>query len=108
MPPPAEPEKRTRPDLVGCIRFPYDTLKEVTCGFNKANFSAGGNLLGEGGFGPVYLGYLCSTSVAIKVLQNASVSYISYCIDNALLSLSGRLVGMCSKETNSSRLRLAC
>ena len=79
MPPPAPPEsdKRPRPDLVGCICFPYDVLKEITRDFNQAKSSAGGNLLGEGGFGPVYLGHLCSTAVAIKVLQNASVSYIS-------------------------------
>ena len=80
MLPPAEPDKIPHSDLVGCICFNYDVLKEVTNDFNQAKSSEGGNLLGEGGFGPVYLGYLCSTAVAIKVLQNASVSYVSCCV----------------------------
>ncbi|KAI6655575.1 IRAK4-like protein [Oopsacas minuta] len=71
-PPMADPDKVTNPSCIGCICFPYDMLRTITNNFDNTKYSEGGYRLGEGGFGPVFLGYLCSTAIAIKVLQNAS------------------------------------
>ena len=70
--------KLKSPESIGCICYDYQVLRAITHNFDDTKYSLGGYLLGEGGFGPVYLGFLCSTSVAIKVLQNPSVCIYIY------------------------------
>nr|CAL36106.1 IRAK4-like protein [Suberites domuncula] len=57
-------------DVAGCLHFTYEELKEATDGFNMKPLNLGGRKLGEGGFGPVFLGKLKFTEVAIKILRN--------------------------------------
>ena len=52
-----------------CVHFEYKALENATKGFDRKKVSKGGCRLGEGGFGPVFLGNLCNTQVAIKVLR---------------------------------------
>ena len=54
----------------GCLHFTYEELKDATNGFDVKPLNMGGRKLGEGGFGPVFLGRLKFTEVAIKILRN--------------------------------------
>lgn len=56
-------------DVPGCVRFTFEEVKEATDGFNDKELRFGGKKLGEGGFGPVFLGRLKFTEVAIKQLR---------------------------------------
>lgn len=70
-----------RADVPGCLHFTYDELKDATDGFNMKPLNMGGRKLGEGGFGPVFLGRLKFTEVAIKILRNVPKvgnNYIKY------------------------------
>ncbi len=64
-----DPQKH-RNDVPGCLHFSYEDLKSATDNFNQKPLNMGGRKLGEGGFGPVFLGKLCFTEVAIKILRN--------------------------------------
>lgn len=66
---PREPPKQSK-DVPGCLHFTYEELKAATDGFNTKPLNMGGRKLGEGGFGPVFLGRLKFTEVAIKILRN--------------------------------------
>ncbi len=57
-------------DVPGCLHFTYEELKVATDNFNTKPLNMGGRKLGEGGFGPVFLGRLKFTEVAIKILRN--------------------------------------
>ncbi|GFR66479.1 interleukin-1 receptor-associated kinase 4 [Elysia marginata] len=52
-------------------KIPYDVLRDITDNFNAVEESKGGRLLGEGGFGNVFLGQINSTHrVAVKRLKD--------------------------------------
>lgn len=53
----------------GCLHFDYDELAKATKGFDVRPLKLGGCKLGEGGFGPVFVGKLKFTEVAIKILR---------------------------------------
>ena len=57
-------------DVAGCLHFTYEQLKVATDDFNTNPLKEGGRKLGEGGFGPVFLGRLMYTEVAIKILRS--------------------------------------
>jgi hypothetical protein len=64
-------------DPKGCVHFRYEDLAEATDQFNQKPQSDGGRKLGEGGFGPVFLGDLRSTKVAVKgISKRARVNEI--------------------------------
>ena len=46
-------------------QFGYETLQLATGGFNPTPYSAGGNLIGTGGFGQVFIGNHLPRSMAI-------------------------------------------
>lgn len=57
------------PDLPEEVQeFPYDTLELATGGFNPTPFREGGNLIGSGGFGQVFIGEGSSGKIAVKRL----------------------------------------
>ena len=60
--------------LSTCIDFEYRETELATKAFDSRKVSEGGRKLGEGRFGPVFLGNLCNTEVAIKVLRRPMVS----------------------------------
>lgn len=50
--------------------FSFYELKSITNNFNEHPISAGGNKMGEGGFGVVYKGCINNRTVAVKKLTN--------------------------------------
>ena len=46
-------------------QFWYESLELATGGFNPTLYSAGGNLIGTGGFGQVFIGNHLTSSMAI-------------------------------------------
>lgn len=50
--------------------FSFYELKSITNNFNEHPISAGGNKMGEGGFGVVYKGFINNRTVAVKKLTN--------------------------------------
>lgn len=82
----SSPSSSRAGEVAGCLHFTYDELKDATDSFNMKPLKLGGRKLGEGGFGPVFLGRLKFTEVAIKILRNVpKVWYYSHII----LSLFG-------------------
>ncbi|XP_062849011.1 interleukin-1 receptor-associated kinase 4 [Trichomycterus rosablanca] len=63
------PEEDQEPDEEGFYKFTYNELTQITGNWNDHPVSAGGNRLGEGGFGIVFKGLLKSTPVAVKKLN---------------------------------------
>ena len=60
--------------VAGCLHFDTEELRAATRNFDKRSVRAGGCKLGEGGFGPVYMGKLKNTDVAIKILRKTTVN----------------------------------
>ncbi|XP_053261545.1 interleukin-1 receptor-associated kinase 4 isoform X1 [Podarcis raffonei] len=52
--------------------FPFDKLKILTNNFDDRTVSAGGNKIGEGGFGVVYKGCINGRTVAVKKLTSVT------------------------------------
>ncbi len=80
-----DPQKH-RNDVPGCLHFSYEDLKKATDNFNQKPLNMGGRKLGEGGFGPVFLGMLKFTEVAIKILRNVPKvsTWIMYAVSEYL------------------------
>lgn len=76
--------------------FCFRDLETVTNNFDARPESAGGNKLGEGGFGIVFKGYISGRNVAVKKL--IAVSYPGYFLFNdcVLYSIDLFICGKCS------------
>ena len=59
-------------DAAGFHSFSFHELKSITNNFDERPASAGGNRMGEGGFGVVYKGCVNNTIVAVKKLGAVS------------------------------------
>ncbi|KAM4677422.1 interleukin-1 receptor-associated kinase 4 isoform 2-T4 [Discoglossus pictus] len=65
---PASKGPEENSDDTGFAIFTFNELRRITNNFDDQPFSAGGNKLGEGGFGVVYQGKLKGKVVAVKKL----------------------------------------
>lgn len=63
--------------------FSFDKLKSLTNNFDDRTVLAGGNKIGEGGFGVVYKGCINGRTVAVKKLT--SVGFLLVCISSFAL-----------------------
>ncbi|KAI0234114.1 Interleukin-1 receptor-associated kinase 4 [Lamellibrachia satsuma] len=74
----AQPEfdiPNIRPDIPAEVQhFGYETLELATSGFNDTPYRDGGNLIGAGGYGQVFIGEGSSGKIAVKRLVNNSQS----------------------------------
>ncbi|XP_066523376.1 interleukin-1 receptor-associated kinase 4 [Hoplias malabaricus] len=64
-----QPEESQEPDHEGFYTFTYEELRQMTGNWDDKPVAEGGRRLGEGGFGTVFKGLLCSKPVAVKKLN---------------------------------------